>query len=585
VTLRLRARLVVAFVLVAVPPLLLLALAVNTLLARRFRVEAETLLDGAVENVRREVERRRHWAEDRVTLIAQRELAAAPLGDDGGLRVASALAQTHDLPLLEVLDAQGRVLSSHHWLAGVDLPDRDRGFAGDDALRLETVAAGHGAGEALALAPSRSAVWLGAPVVVRGGFVLDEAFVANLSSLMGAQVALWDGLRSRWIAPPGSAFGQWPQPVSLGGEGHGEVGLAGTIYNWSAVPLHPQLWAVVATPRAPLDATLRDVRRLGLGLAAAALVAAVAASFAFAARIARPVSHLAEGARRVAGGDLETAVTAQGEDEVAELAQAFNHMTADLRDSRERLLQAERVAAWREMARRLAHELKNPLFPIQLSIETLRRALEQESEPGGSGERFRGLFRESSETILQELAALRRIIDEFSQFARMPQPERRPTDVNAVVERVLDLYRPRADGVAIEAELAPDLPPVPADADLLARALGNLVGNAFDAMAAGGVLRVRTAGAPDAVRIEVEDTGPGLNDEQRTRLFTPYYTTKRGGTGLGLAIVQGIVSDHGGRIQVRSAPEEGTTFTLLLPLVRRPGAAEAGPGAETKMEP
>jgi nitrogen fixation/metabolism regulation signal transduction histidine kinase len=339
---------------------------------------------------------------------------------------------------------------------------------------------------------------------------------------------------------------------------------------------------VVATPRASLDTTLRDVRRLGVGLAAAALLAAVAASFAFAARIARPVSDLAQGAARVAAGDLQTAVEAHGDDEVAELAVAFNRMTAELRDSRERLLQAERVAAWREMARRLAHELKNPLFPIQLSIETLRRALgqEPEAEADAAGQAFRALFRDSSETILQELGALRRIIEEFSQFARMPQPELRPTDVNEVVGRVLDLYRPRADGVSLEAELAPGLPEVSADPDLLARALGNLVGNAFDAMAGGGVLRVRTAREPEGVRIEVEDTGPGLTDEQRTRLFTPYYTTKRGGTGLGLAIVQGIVSDHGGRIQVRSAPGEGTAFTLLLPLVRPLAPpADSGEGA------
>jgi two-component system, NtrC family, nitrogen regulation sensor histidine kinase NtrY len=562
--LRLHARLVVAFVLVAVPPLLLLAVAVNTLLTRRFQTEAQVRLDEAVAKVVEQVNQRRGSVIERVALIAQRELAAVEMGDDGGLYAATRLARTHDLPLLEILDSQGRVLSSHHWLAGVGLPDRDRSFEGDEALRVETVASGFGAAEALALAPAHAAQWQGVPVVVRAGFVLDEGFVGSLSSLMGVQVALHDQVRGVWIARSGSALAQWPAPYTWE-DGHGEVSLAGAPHRWSAAKLHPHVWAVVATPRASLDATLRDVRRLGLALAAAALVAALAASFAFAARIARPVSDLADGARRVAGGDLETAVPAQGEDEVAELAIAFNRMTAELRDSRDRLLQAERVAAWREMARRLAHELKNPLFPIQLSIETLRRALDHEGEGDGSGP-FRALFRDSSETILQELAALRRIIEEFSQFARMPQPELRPTDVNEVVGRVLDLYQPRAAGVSLESDLAADLPAVPADADLLGRALGNLVGNAFDAMGAGGVLRVRTARDPDAVRIEVEDTGPGLTDDQRTRLFTPYYTTKRGGTGLGLAIVQGIVSDHGGRIQVRSAPGEGTTFTLLLPL-------------------
>ena len=134
-----------------------------------------------------------------------------------------------------------------------------------------------------------------------------------------------------------------------------------------------------------------------------------------------------------------------------------------------------------------------------------------------------------------------------------------------MVERALDLYRPRADGVAVEAALAESLPDVNADKDQLGRALGNLISNALDAMPEGGRLAVRTAAAPGVVTVEVEDSGPGLTDEQKTRLFTPYFTTKKGGTGLGLAIVQGIVSDHGGRIQVRSEPGHGTSFTLVLP--------------------
>jgi signal transduction histidine kinase len=121
------------------------------------------------------------------------------------------------------------------------------------------------------------------------------------------------------------------------------------------------------------------------------------------------------------------------------------------------------------------------------------------------------------------------------------------------------------DGVVVETELAADLPPANVDRDLLSRALANLVVNALEAMPDGGTLRVRTAAEPPGVSVQVVDTGPGLNEEERTRLFTPYYTTKRGGTGLGLAIVQGIVSDHGGRVQVKTEPGKGTTFTLLLP--------------------
>jgi signal transduction histidine kinase len=187
------------------------------------------------------------------------------------------------------------------------------------------------------------------------------------------------------------------------------------------------------------------------------------------------------------------------------------------------------------------------------------------AEEDPSGRRLADQFRDSSLTILDELRALRKIIDEFSQFARMPAPRPGPVDVNDVVTQVLRLYEPRAAGTVIRSELAPGLPPVAGDRDLLARAVGNLVSNALDALDGKGTLAVRTAAHDRGARIEVEDTGPGLRDEERARLFTPYYTTKRGGTGLGLAIVQGIVSDHGGRIEVTSAPGRGTAFTLFLP--------------------
>jgi nitrogen fixation/metabolism regulation signal transduction histidine kinase len=282
--------------------------------------------------------------------------------------------------------------------------------------------------------------------------------------------------------------------------------------------------------------------------------------------LARPIRDLAQGAGRIARGDFDASVEPHGADELGALARAFNTMTEDLRTSRERLVQAERVAAWREMARRLAHELKNPIFPIQVSLDTLGRALER--DPAS----FPDLFRASSGTIRQELEALKRIVEEFSDFARMPRPRPRPTDLNAVAAQALALHRDRAPTVQVESELAEGLPAVTADPDLLGRALSNLVANAVEAMPQGGTLRLRTRADGDHVEVEVEDTGPGLSEEQRTRLFAPYFTTKRGGTGLGLAIVQGIVSDHGGRVDVRSTAGRGTTFTLSLPVSGGPGA-------------
>lgn len=564
VTRSLRARLLLAFVAVAVPPVLVLALAVNLLLRRSFDATTRERLDQSLAAVASEVGSRRTRAREAVAQAAAVDLPAeeARGGRDAGL--ASRLAAARGLQALEVVGGDGRLLSSHHWPAGFGLADRDGAFAGDEAFRWETVAVGFGSEERLAVTAQSTSAWHGRLVVVRGGPFLDAAFCEALSKLAGVEVAIRDVRRRRWVAGPGARLPEWDAPpfaAAYGGIARGEAATSAGREHWAALSLHPDLWIVVATPQAALARIQADVGRLGLALAGAVLVGALIAALVLSGRIARPVAALAGRARAMAAGETPQLPSPAGSDEIGDLSRAFSDLSSELEVSRERLLQAERVAAWREMARRLAHELKNPIFPIQLSIETLRRALAQDGQAGRFGE----LFRESSETVLDELRALRGIIDEFSDFARMPQPRLQPTDVADVVAHVTDLYRARAGEVALESAVAADLPAVAADREMLARALGNLVGNALDAMPEGGTLRVAASAQDGGVAIEVSDTGPGLTDEQRTRLFTPYYTTKKGGTGLGLAIVQGIVSDHGGRIRVESEPGKGTTFTLLLP--------------------
>jgi two-component system, NtrC family, nitrogen regulation sensor histidine kinase NtrY len=556
----LRGRLLAAFVLVAVPPLLLFAVFVIALVSDRLERAARQRLGQGLEGVRARVSRLQREADAAVAAIVRDKVSTTAISDEKARTAAAELGASHGLPLLEIVDGSGRVLSSRHWPAGVGLPEGDHEVAGTSDLRWETIAEDYGAAERLAVVATHRGTWSGVPVVVRGGFPLDAEVLGELSDLMGAEVALRDSARGRWVARADSPLAK--AAAFDPSKGDGTADIAGTVYRWAAAPLGASLWEVVAVPHTLLAEVTGGVRRLTLGVAALALLAALATALVLSGRIAGPVRELAARARGVGAGDLEhTAVEAS--DEVGELARAFASMTHELRTSRERLVQAERVAAWREMARRLAHELKNPIFPIQLSIETLRRALDQNGAQ--DAQRFQSLFRESSDTILDELRSLRAIVEEFSQFARMPPPRLAPTDLRELVERVLALYRARAASVRIETGLADGLPPVPADRDLLARALGNLVANALEAMPDGGTLSVKTRAVVEGVALEVSDTGPGLTEEQRTRLFTPYYTTKKGGTGLGLAIVQGIVSDHGGRIQVESAPGAGTTFTLVLP--------------------
>jgi signal transduction histidine kinase len=225
-------------------------------------------------------------------------------------------------------------------------------------------------------------------------------------------------------------------------------------------------------------------------------------------------------------------------------------------------VQAERVAAWRELARRLAHELKNPLFPLQLTIETMEKARQMDSPD------LPEIVRDGTRTLHEEFAHLKNVIARFSDFSKMPAPELQSVDVNPLVQAAVQLQQPVLDSKRIDMVSVLDKAPLFATADpvLLRRAVENLILNAIDAMPDGGTLTVRTLRTEERAIIEVTDTGAGLTPEECERLFTPYYTTKQHGTGLGLAIVQSIVSDHGGQIAVRSEKGSGTTFRMEFPL-------------------
>jgi signal transduction histidine kinase len=239
-------------------------------------------------------------------------------------------------------------------------------------------------------------------------------------------------------------------------------------------------------------------------------------------------------------------------------------MTRELADQRERLVQAERVAAWRELARRLAHELKNPLFPLRITIDNLRRARADHPRE------FDDVFEESMATLSTAIGNLTSVIGKFSDFARMPEPRVEEASPNAIVQQAVQLFQaqlgaPDGPRIALATELDAAAGTIRVDPEQLGRAIQNLILNAIDAMPAGGTLTIRTRRVAGGVRLEVADTGQGLLDEERKRLFTPYYTTKQHGTGLGLAIVQSVVADHRGKIWVESERDRGTTFYIELP--------------------
>jgi nitrogen fixation/metabolism regulation signal transduction histidine kinase len=292
-------------------------------------------------------------------------------------------------------------------------------------------------------------------------------------------------------------------------------------------------------------------------------------------RVSWPIQKLAQAAAEIGHGNWDVRVKPSGKDEVGKLALAFNQMTEELIGQRERLVQSERVAAWRELARRLAHELKNPLFPLQITVENLLRA--RENTP----EQFDEVFRESTHTLLAEISNLKTIIGRFSDFSRMPAPQLEAVDLDEMVRSVVQLFQ--AQLTREPAKIQPqmqlgNIPPVSGDPVLLRRVVENLVLNAIDAMPKGGTLTFRTTMADRFAVFELSDTGAGLTPEECERLFTPYYTTKQHGTGLGLAIVQSVVSDHQGGISVSSQKDLGTTFHIELPLWGVADAVESGSG-------
>jgi two-component system nitrogen regulation sensor histidine kinase NtrY len=325
------------------------------------------------------------------------------------------------------------------------------------------------------------------------------------------------------------------------------------------------------------------IRMLAESVVAIGLLVSLLLSWWGAARVTRPVRNLAGVAREVSEGNWNARVEEKGGGEIGQLARAFNQMTGQLKEQREHLIQAERVAAWRELARRLAHELKNPLFPLQTTVENLQRAKSK------SPEQFEEVFQESTGILLAEIDNLEKIIGRFSDFAKMPQPELAPVNLNEVVRGAVKLFEAQFSAVGRppitpEFHLAEDLPPLQADAAMLRRALENLILNAMDAMPAGGVLMLRTSREKGEVHLEVSDTGSGLTPEECDRLFTPYYTTKQHGTGLGLAVVQSVISDHGGRISVESEMGIGTSFHIFLPVKPGPRPALPAPAPAAPLE-
>ena len=592
-----RTKLLSFFVVTIVAAVSLVAWGVSAYTRRAFEEFDRQRSDALVAQFRHEYEQRGEEIARRVQSIADAEATLRMAMDLNRPQAdasqyyndARGIAQAQQLDFVDIVNDDGNLISSSEWparfgykndwvtaepdwnsksgfLQRVDTPDAvDLGLLAVRAVRV---------GERR--------------LFLIGGERLDQNLLASLVLPEGMRALLYRNLESGFVPTElTDSRGPVSQPELFSSmiadvqKNRRELkttitsgtGAAANSETFSAMPLTGRggdLLGIllVGSSRQNLIQMLDFIRALALLVGGGVIALGLILGWWVSARVTRPIEQLAKGARDVAEGRWEASVAIHSRDEIGQLADAFNQMTRQLAEQRERLVQTERVAAWRELAKRLAHELKNPLFPLQLTVENLQRAREQTSE------QFDEVFFESTATLRTELENLKAIVSRFSDFAKMPPPEFEPVDLNELVRSAVKLFEPQLAPVG-RPPITPELyldegsPRPQADRTLLRRALENLILNSLDAMPAGGTLTVRTAQRNGAVRLEVIDTGEGLTPEECARLFTPYYTTKRHGTGLGLAIVQSVVSDHRGKIEVESAPGAGATFRIELPLVQK----------------
>ena len=514
------------------------------------------------------------------TLDFELEAATGPVGRSLlGARVETrflgtkARLQEGVLEVLKVLGPDGAILSSGHWPAsfGALDPNFER-YHPQKGQSLHVIDEPTPEGSSPAIERWATGRAGGRETLVVAGRFLDAPQLERMRGRTGADVLAL----CRLSEPPAAEQGRSPgagRCIALGAADL--VGAAGFDPDDPALDDRLHLVAIdlgthhlwVGLDRSTIVKVRTGILRRAVLVGLASIAFAMLLGTLIATRLTRPIEQLAQGAAKLASGDLRVRIPVderRGNSEVDRLVDAFNSMAADLERGQARLLQAERVAAWQEIARGLAHELKNPLTPILGAMDVVRKARKLDRPD------FDAILEEQANAVVEEVMRLKELSDAFARFARLPEKKVEPIRLAELVDHAVALYA-HHEGLAVERVYEEGLPAVDADRTQLGIVVTNVVKNAVEAMDGRGTLRIylrRTGDPVQWLELAVDDTGPGIAPEVRERLFTPYVTTKGSrGTGLGLALAHRIVHDHDGVIEAGDAPGGGgARFTIRLPL-------------------
>ena len=537
----LRSRIIVGSALVGLIPLALATLVLSGKLESMVRAQSEERLSASLEALQGRLRADGDRIARQVTI----------LGNDPTLKRLYLVRQSGARELADHV-AERRVLLGLDFLA-VHGPDGVQ-VVGDFSTDVGP--------RGISISRGAPIVYEGRPVgSVVGGLAVDSTLLATWKQAGGIDLTLRDAdgavLASTVEAAGGVA------DTSRARAGIARVRIGGRSFLAKNAPLGAEgpgaarLTAMVST--SGMDGAIGALRVTAAVTGAAGLVLAILLGTLGSSQISGPVERLSAFSRRMAQGEWDEPLRMESVRELETLVDALERMRQDLTTYRERLVTSERQAAWSQMARAVAHEVKNPLTPIAISVADLKRSYDAKRED------FPEILDQSVRTIGEEIHALERLLREFADFARLPEPNVAPVriadlwgDLRTLYGRETDAGRLRFDAAGAELVFS-------ADPDQVRQALVNLLRNGFEA-GAQATVSVSAARANGAVTISVSDTGTGLTAEEQARLFTPGFTTKPAGSGLGLTVVQRIVHDHHGTIGVESVPGLGTTFRLSFPI-------------------